>query len=362
MSSRTDLWKRLNGETTAKIPWFGDLSYYYFSRKQSGLLAPKYEGAQGELQFYQDYQVGYCFYAPQTYFIEYADGVQFEETTTAEGIYATYRTKYGELTSVQKYLPSNFSYAYTKHFVQTLEDLKRMAYIYEQMRYLPDYEPFHKQDALCADRGMAVEIAPISVAPLQKLLARWAGVAVTVDLFADDTDAFEDCLRVIGDAQMPVFDVLAKSGAPLIEFPENISSEVVGSFFDQYNAPYYRRVIEKMHAAGKLVSIHIDGTLKPCLGKLHTVGFDIAEAVTPAPVGDVRVSELRQEAGDDIFLWGGIPGAMFTQTFSDAQFAAHIHEILQLNDPKMILGVADQVPPDAIDERIREVSRLIGRG
>ena len=143
---------------------------------------------------------------------------------------------------------------------------------------------------------------------------------------------------------MPVFDVLAGSGAPLIEFPENISSEVTGSFFDRYNLPYYQRVTEVLHRAGKTVSVHIDGMLKPCLGKLHTAGFDIAEAVTPAPVGDIAVKDLREYAGEDIFIWG------------------HVQEILDLNDPRMILGVADEVPPDAVDERIREVSRLIGRG
>lgn len=362
MSIRGDFWRRMRGENTAQIPWFGDLSYYYFSLQQRGVLPKQYEGVEGEVRFYQDRRVGVCFYAPQTYQVEYIGDVRFEETTTPEGIFSCYHTRYGDLTSVQKYLPSNFSYAYTEHFVKTLEDLKVMAHIFEQMRYHPDYEPYHQRDALYGEDGIAVEIAPISVAPIQKLLARWAGVSTTVDLFADDIDAFEDCLTCIEQAQLPVFDVLAGSGARLIEFPENLSSEVAGSFFDRYHLPYYQRVIKTLHKAGKNVSIHIDGTLKPCLGKLHEAGFDIAEAVTPTPMGDVAVEHLRAVAGDKIVLWGGLPGALFTPIFTDAQFASHVQKFLDLNDPKTILGVADQVPPDAIDERVREVSRLIGRG
>lgn len=362
MSIRSDFWKRMRGENTPQIPWFGDLSYYYFSLQQQGKLEPKYEGPEGEVRFYQDRKVGICFYAPLTYRVAYTGGVTFEERTTAEGIFSTYHTRYGSLHSVQKYLPSTYSYAYTKHFVETLDDLRIMAHIFENMRYEPSYEAFRERDALYGEDGLAVELAPVSVAPIQKLLARWAGVAATVDLFAEDTDEFEECMRRIEEAQMPVFDVLAGSGAPLIEFPENISSEVTGSFFDRYNLPYYQRATDILHRAGKTVSVHIDGMLKPCLGKLHTAGFDIAEAVTPAPVDDIAVKDLREYAGEDIFIWGGLPGAMFTSTFTDKQFADHVQEILDLSDPKMILGVADEVPPDAVDERIREVSRLIGRG
>lgn len=362
MSINSDFWKRMRGEHTDLIPWFGDLSYYYFSLQKRGVLPKEYEGTEGEARFYKDKKVGFCFNAPFTYQVEYTGGVSYEEHTKADGIYATYHTKYGDLTSVQTYSPATFSYAYTKHFVEDLDDLKIMAHIFEQMKYHPDYEPYHKLQELYGEDGVVVEIAPISVAPIQKLVARWAGIETTTELFCDETEDFEDCMTCIEEAQMPVFDVLAGSGAPIIEFPENLTSELSGGYFRRYNMPYYQKVIEKLHKAGKVVGIHIDGTLQPCLGMLHEAGFDIAEAVTPAPCGDVELEELRKVAGDDIFIWGGLPGALFTPAFTDEQFAAHIQRILDLNDPKMILGVADQVPPDAVEERIREVSRLIGRG
>ena len=362
MSIKSDFWKRMRGEQTDLIPWFGDLSYYLFSLQMRGVLPEKYQGMEGEAQFYRDNKVGFCFNTPFTYGVEYTNGVSYEECTKRDGIYATYHTKYGDLTSVQAYSPSTFSYAYTKHFVEEIEDLKIMAHIFESMRYHENYEPYQRMVELYGEDGVPVECAPISVSPVQKLIARWAGVETTVDLYADETEDFEDCLTCIEEAQMPVFDVIAGSGAPIIEFPENLSSELSGGFFRRYHIPYYKKVIDKLHKAGKVVGIHIDGTLQPCLGMLHEAGFDIAEAVTPDPCGDVKLEELRAVAGDDIFIWGGLPGAMFTSTFSDEQFADHINRLLALKDPKMILGVADQVPPDAVPERIREVSRIIGRG
>lgn len=362
MSMREDLLKRLNGEQTEYIPWFADLSWYYFSLKQSGKLPKMFEGAEGEIAFYRHYKAGMCFYAPFTYRVEYTNGVTFQERTDETGIYSVYHTKYGDLTSVQKYLPSNFSWAYTKHFVEDEEELKIMAHIFESMRYVPDYEAYRKMDAMIAEDGFPVEMAPIPVSPVQKLLARWAGVENTVGIYADEPELFEDCVHTIEEAQLPVFDVLAGSGAQIIEFPENLSSEVTGNFFDEFNLSYYQKVNEILHRAGKKTGIHIDGTLNPCLGKLHSAGFDFGEAVTPHPVGDVPLEQLRALAGEELVIWGGLPGAMFTPAFTDRQFEEHIESILKRNDPKMILGVADQVPPDALDDRIREVSRLIGRG
>jgi len=198
MSIRSDLFKRLNGESTEKIPWFGDLSYWYFALKQQGKLDPKYFGNEGEIQFYKDQKVGHCFlYDVLSYKTEFIGDVSFEEKVTAQGIYSTYHTKYGDLTSVQTYSPANFSYAHTKHMVETAEDLQIMAHIFEHMKYLPDYERFHHYDQLIGEDGILVEILPVNVSAVQKLMARWAGVENTVELYYDETDIFEECVQRI---------------------------------------------------------------------------------------------------------------------------------------------------------------------
>jgi uroporphyrinogen-III decarboxylase len=195
---------------------------------------------------------------------------------------------------------------------------------------------------------------------MQKLLARWAGVETTIDLFYDHTDEFEEILHRIESAQLPVFDIIAKSPAEVVAFPENLSSEITGSrFFKEFNLPYYQKVNRILHKEGKKTAIHIDGTLHPCLSMLSEAGFDIAEAVTPYPCGDIRISDLRNAAGPDIILWGGIPGALFTEMFTDKEFEDHVREVLALSDDKFVLGVADQVPTDGLWHRIAAVRRLV---
>ena len=101
--------------------------------------------------------------------------------------------------------------------------------------------------------------------------------------------------------------------------------------------------------------------MKGCLPLLTECGFDVAEAVTPAPVGDIEIEQLRRMAGDSIVIWGGLPGSLFTPQFTDTEFDAYVRRILDAfrHDNKFVLGVGDQVPPDAIIERIKRVSHII---
>ena len=198
------------------------------------------------------------------------------------------------------------------------------------------------------------------MAPLQKLLSRWAGVETTVALSQDHPEEFEATFAAIELSQEPLVEVLAASPAEVVILPENLASQVVGeSFFRRFDMPYYRKIVERLHAAGKIVAIHIDGGLKPCLGLLSTCGFDIAEAVTPAPFGDLGVEELRKAAGPDIVLWGGLPGGIFSRNYSDRFFEEYVVNVLRHADHRFVLGVADQVPPDAVPERIGRVRELV---
>ena len=76
--------------------------------------------------------------------------------------------------------------------------------------------------------------------------------------------------------------------------------------------PYYKSRIKQLHKAGKYVGVQIDGTLTSFLPLPEECRFDVAKAVTPYPVGGVKSFDLRKMSGDNIMIWGGLPGAMFT--------------------------------------------------
>ncbi|MBT3318861.1 MAG: hypothetical protein HN389_03700 [Clostridia bacterium] len=362
MTERQRFLAVMAGKKPDKPPWYGDLSYYYFALQKDNLLDKKYQGDEGYLQFHIDKGVGIYFYAPNMWDISYSGNVHYEERIVGTRKFTSYTTPHGDITCTQKYSSTTYSWAYTSHFVNDMEQLKLMQYVLENTVYHANYDEFNRVDKLWADYGLPAALAPISVSPLQKLLARWAGVATTVELFAKDMDGFEKILADMQKTEDKPFEIICNSNAQYVEFAENLSSEITGRmFFDMFNAEYYSQRTRQLHNAGKYVGIHIDGTLSPCLSMLKGCGFDAAEAVTPAPVGDIEIEDLRAAAGDIVII-GGLPGALFTAQYSDAFFDSHLLRLLQAfeNDSKFIVGVADQVPPDVVPGRVERVREVIG--
>ena len=362
MNERNLLLKVLKGEVPERKPWFADLSYLHSSLQMKGELDKKYFGDKGYLEFYKDLGAGICFYPPFLWKTRYPDNIIYNEMEENGKKQCTYRTPIGNIRSVQKFLPTTYTWAYTEHFVKNMEDLRIMLYIFENRKYTADYESFNAIECLWGSNGIATGIAPISVAPLQKLLTRWAGVEKTVELYIDETDEFEEILLRIQNSEDPVFEIISQSPAQYIEFPENLSSEITGkTLFEKYNMPYYKMRIDQLHKTGKFVGIHIDGTLSSCLPLLEKCGFDVAEAVTPAPLGDIDVEKLRKVAGREIVIWGGIPGALFSGRYSEETFENHVRRVLDVfrDDARFVLGVADQVPSDGLIARVKKVGQIV---
>ena len=94
------------------------------------------------------------------------------------------------------------------------------------------------------------------------------------------------------------------------------------------------------------------------------MGFTVLEALTPYPVGDLKWEELESFAGDSkSILWGGIPGSYFTGCVDDEEFDRHVKYLLEImrKKPRFVLGVADQVPPDGLERRVKRVSELVSK-
>ena len=176
-------------------------------------------------------------------------------------------------------------------------------------------------------------------------------------------DEFEELLRIMKKAFDQAAQIAVDSPAEVLMIPENLSSEMVGpTFFEQYMRGYQEEWTKKISEAGKYSFIHIDGTLRGLLKEEASVGFNVLEALTPHPVGDLKWSDLKPWVGDSkSILWGGIPGVYFTDNIPDQEFERHVREVIAImtREPRYVLGVADQVPPDGLERRVRRVAELV---
>ncbi len=358
MSVRSRVLAVLDGEKSDMVPWLGDLSYWISSLRCQGLMPEKYEG-NGIFQLHRDLGIGFYLqgYFP---FKTVYDGIEIEEEVKDDVRFKRVKTPAGELQEMEIYLPESYCWARREYFVKSWRDLPAIRYWYEHTFYEPDYGMAEERYELIGDNGLVLCYLPKS--PIMEMVALLAGIQSVTYTISEASDEFDETIALMERKADEAAELALNSPAECLMIPENLSAEVVGKrLFEKYMRSYEERWNRKIKAAGKYSFIHMDGTLKGLIREVASTGFSVLESMTPAPVGDLDIGEIRSRAGEETIIWGGLPGLYFSDLISDQELDAFVIQVLEVmrSEPCYVLGVADQVPPGARWERIRRVSQLV---
>ena len=360
MTNRDRLFTILEGKQPDQVPWFGDLDYWANSLIKRSLKPEDFILSDDYIQWHRDLGVGFYL---QGYFPykQIFTGCEINEWYEGHRHYKEIITPVGSVRECWEFIPTSFSDAPVEHFMKSEAEIPIMKYIYENTRFEPDYEQAWLRKKQAGDQGVVLCYLPKS--PFMHLLALEAGVMAVTMAALTAPEEFKDLLDTMKKAFDQAAQIAVDSPAEVLMIPENLSSEMVGpELFDLYMCDYQKEWTTKIREAGKYSFIHIDGTLAGLLKQEAAVGFTVLEALTPYPVGDMKWEDLEQFAGDSkSILWGGIPGSYFTDCVSDDEFERHVKHLLSImtKKPRFVLGVADQVPPDGLERRVKRVSELV---
>ena len=336
------------------MPWFADLTYWYHAQQLAGTLPPEYEGDEGFVKLHADNHVGYYLgYAPV--WSDTLDDVEVSSDTEGHVTTTRWQTPVGEIRGQTRLLPETASSAHVKWPVEAPDDLRVLRYIADATRTTPNYERYELLDRLCGDQGHPTVLPPRS--PVSQMLAQWTGVVNLTYLLADARQEVELTLEALGRAADGAYEAICACDTPFVELGDNLTGEVVTHWFERYQFDYYVRRVEQLHGVGKKMGTHLDGTVHGILPLLVRTGLDFVESITPEPVGDVAIEDLRELAGPDIILFGGIPGAMFAPPFAAADMRRQVERVIECHwgTGRFILGAADQVPPNGDMDLVRLV-------
>ena len=360
MTPRERILKILNHEQPDQVPWFGDLDYWATSMVKLGLKPENFIWSPDYIKWHRDLGVGFYLqgYFP---FIPVYENCTIQEWQDGNRRYRKISTPLGSVRECWEYIPSSFTEAPVEHFLKTEEDLPVMKFIYENTWYKPDYRQAEERTREIGDQGIV--LCYLQKSPFMHLVALEAGIETVTNLALNLPDEFASLLEVMEKS----FDLAARlaieSPAEVLMIPENLSSEMVGPyFFELYMRCYQEKWIREIKKAGKHSFIHIDGTLRGLVAQEASTGFTVLEALTPQPAGDMDFAEIAPLIDHpDTIIWGGIPGVCFTNHVSEEDFERHVIGIIDImrREPRYVLGVADQVPPDGLESRVRKVARLV---
>ena len=73
------------------------------------------------------------------------------------------------------------------------------------------------------------------------------------------------------------------------------------------------------------------------------------------------LDEARQTWGTDVIIWGAVPSVILEPAFTEDEFERYMARVFRTIAPggAFILGVADNVMPDALESRLERISDMV---
>jgi len=255
-------------------------------------------------------------------------------------------------------LPFVKSYA-----IKSVDDFEAVAQIFEHLEVIPTPEAYAAFKQRIGERGIAVARGPMGASPIHLMLHELIAMDKFFYLYMDDRDATHQLAERMESFFEAALDALLACDAEAIFWGANYDQDLTWPpFFESEIAPWLKKVSARLHASGKYLLTHTDGENKGLLHLYPACGFDVAESVCPHPMTQCTLAEIRKGMGPKTTVWGGIPSVvLLDDSMDDATFEAYMDDLfgsLGAGD-HLILGVADNVPPDANLARLENIKECI---
>lgn len=383
MTHRDHFFQVLEGERPAAMPFFPDITTWYATRRaepgepqpfQPGALIPdghpihEQPGTMPDrfrdwtlLDFYRRFDWGLPVHIYDWCDEEYSDDI--ESVRTVEGSTAARRlvTPKGELTRTWR-LAADGSWTPHEHYVKSISDLDILRLVVENTRFVPHYERIEAVLTELGDQGVAD--VTVMRSPFGKLVHEYMGFEQVVYAMADDPAAMLEFMAVQEQKDLEFARLTAEGPGRLVILSDHTDETLISPRqYEQYCIPFYRKVNDILHGAGKFVSTHLDGNFKGFFPLLGETGFDLLDGCTPAPMFNYEVEELADALPDGMYAYCGVPATLFCQRLPTEEILEFGGRIASALAGRGILNVGDILPPDGdIDQVIALGEHIRGGG
>ena len=352
------------GKTPDQVPFLLDLSHWYKKNYQVPFdLSGIQKVDQGLVDLYK--KVGAVSYVEMGRFYNlYSDDDKVNlESWTEEGSFRTrITTPLGSIEEERVFDKGSYSYNIKKHLLNSVEDFPIVEYLMERLKCRPNWDYYRDWEESLGDLAYIYVNLPYSGSGY--LMARNMGVEKTVYAVMDHPEKVRSLVDSVNACNLRILDTIIDGPFDTLIISDNYDSNVqTKDYFDTYVRDYYTEVARRLHEKGKYLAIHVDGENRGIVKWLAECGVDCADAVTPAPMFSLTPKEIREEAGPDLILSGGIPATEFGKSGTDQSFIDSVKRWLDTRhqSSRLFMAAGDQVPTDAPWYRVEMIPELIDK-
>ena len=280
---------------------------------------------------------------------ESTPNVEVETKTVGDSRITTYRTPVGDVQERFRVgLPSELGERRSdwrvEPLIKSVQDYKPVEFIVEDTVYEPDFEDIALKDSELGEDGILFCGAPGT--PIMQLIERFMNFEkFAVEMHRNRSRA-EELMKLIDEKNMEAHKIVADSPVPFVNIGDNTDSVLVNPrLFKNYCLPCFQKYSDVYRSKRKVPMSHMDGRLKSLKTLIGQTGLRAIQSFTPPPVGDLPLKEAREAWGDEIALWGNVPGTVFH--FGPSELADYVLQLLRDAAPGkgLMLGITESVPP-----------------
>ena len=363
MTNRDRLLAILHRKSPDRVPWIARLSLWYNACLTEGSLPARFQGKK-LLEIARLLRTGDPARDGRVFRVRY-EGLEVRTEYEPGVVRQRFITPVGEVTYgriLTGYLEGRTDQGLPlEHPLKKPEDYRVWAYVAEHTYYDPCYEDYLAYEAEVGEEGFPM--VSCGDCPFHHYLLQLVGYNEAYYHMVDYPREFARLMEVMTQVEKErLWPVVANSPARLILHGVHFDSQMTPPhMFRKYITPYYQEFSHLLHAQGKCLTWHADDDTKDLLAEIKEAGFDMSECFCTAPMVSVTLEEARAAWGRDVIIFGGVPSIVLEPTFPEAEFEEYMRGVFRAIAPgdAFILGVADNVMPTSLIQRVERISELV---
>jgi len=244
--------------------------------------------------------------------------------------------------------------------VKTVADLRVLTDLVERQRFSADVDAFLRAAAQVGHRAEPTVF--LGSSGFTDLIKWWCGLENTFYLLHDHPAEVEAYLEACDRRDERELEAALRLPCRIFNLGDHATNEFTPPpILKRYMIPRWQRIAERLHAAGRYVHTHWDGNSRLMLPYLKETGLDGVEALTPAPMGDITLEEIKEAVGDGMVVLDLLPAIDFLPGRRTQDLLDFARKAIDMFAPRLILGISDEISEVGQIEKVEAVSELVDR-
>ena len=242
--------------------------------------------------------------------------------------------------------------------VKTVKDLRVLTDLVNREQFRANPEDFSRAVKEVGHRAEPTMF--LSSSGFTELIKTWCGLPGTYYLLHDHPAEVEAYLEACDRKDDRIIDEALKLPCRIFNLGDHATNEFTPPpILKKYMIPRWQRISDRLHSEGRFVHTHWDGNSRLMLPFLRETRLDGVEALTPAPMGDMTLEQMKKGVGDKMVVLDLLPAIDFLPNRPLKEMLEFARRVIDMFAPKLILGISDEISQIGQIEKVEAISKLV---